>query len=350
MNTLVRRAVIAMAILGFLNPVHLWAQARPMAEFGKSVQFDKSWPNPSLLKLKGKAVLVVFFQSWCGICNGWAPDFIKQMEAAHGDNRSLVMIAIKTDGGGLSAATEYFKSKGADMDKWYIGSDKDAAFYLQLVAKTGLWQCTIVGADGNIVRGDGAGAKWASGPNSGQYALANSTLLEGCGTLGTVLPADKVYPSELNQIIRLVELRSFGKALSMCASGSARIKDKEALKALKQDILGVADAYAKARLDILKGAGDGRYDAYKELSAMAPELRDFPVGREVNAVLVKLEKDPAIQKEKMAQGTYWVLRPKLKKAAETARPKIVEEMKLAAEKYKGTKYGGFLARPDLQAP
>jgi hypothetical protein len=136
----------------------------------------------------------------------------------------------------------------------------------------------------------------------------------------------------------------------MCASGSARIKDKEALKALKQDILGIADAYAKARLDILKGNGDGRYDAYKELSAMAPELRDFPVGREVNAVLAKLEKDPVIQKEKMAQSTYWVLRPKLKKAAETARPKIVEEMKLAAEKYKGTTYGIFLARPDLQAP
>jgi hypothetical protein len=344
MNTYCKRGVTAItALLGLLLVTTCLSAGTPMPEFGKSVQFDKTGPTIVMSQLKGKAVLVIFFQSWCGICNGWAPDLIKQLEDAHGGNRALVMLAIKTDGGGVTDAREYLKSKGADLNKWWVGSDEDAAFYKKIDPKNALWGYALVGATGDIVKQGKAGSFWSSGPNKGKYSLAAGDLLKDCGTLETILPPNKKYPSELDTIVRLAEVGCLGKALSLCASaGRLSQAAAAAQKDLKQDILLAAETRMKARMDTLKDAktdGGRRYEAYKELTVLVKDCAAVPVAREAQTLLTKAGADPVIQKEKTAEAAYVKALQNLQKAITRDKPRVLKELEMVAKKYEGTLYG-----------
>ena len=346
MVLLCKKKVVVIAVLGVLFLGTVWSKGAAMPEFGKSIQFDKSGPDVTISQLQGKAVLVIFFQSWCGICNRWAPELIKQVQEAHGDNRSLVMIAIKTDGGGVAGAKSYLKSKGADLTKWCIGSDKNAAFYKKVSGGNELWKYTLVGGDGNIVKQGSAGSYWGGGPNKTKYVLASSGLLKRCGKLETVLPADKEYASELSHITRCAELGSLGKALSLCSSAKQRSKTRVAAKELEQDILSIIDTRMKSRMEILKDAeksGGSRYVSYKELSVMVKDLRTVPIAKEANVLLSQARRDPVIQKEIHAETAYIRVKTKLKKASKRDRPRILRELTMIAKKYEGTKYGELAA-------
>lgn len=314
-----------------------------MPEFGKSVQFDRSGPSLSMAQLKGKAVLVVFFQSWCGICNGWAPRLLKQVEEAHGAKRSLVLVAIKTDGGGPSEARDYLKSKDADLSLWWVGSDENAAYYKQINPKNDLWGYVLIDASGDIVERGKAGTFWSSGPNKDKYVLAAPDLLKGCGDLETVLPADKEYPTELAGIVRLAEAGCIGKALALCASpGRLSQETAVALKDLKQDILLVADTRMRSRMDVLKNSGNEaatRFETYKELDAMVRECPSAAAAREANAVLAQTRADPLIQKEKMAETAYLLTLQKLQKAHARDKPRLLREMEMVSKRHAGTRYG-----------
>ena len=352
MSAFGKHRVTVAAVLGGLLLASTWSSGAPMPQFGSSVQFDKSGPAISMSRLKGKAVLVIFFQSWCGICNGWAPQMIKELEDAHGNDRTLVMIAIKTDGGGVSGARDYLKSKGADLNKWCIGSDEGATFYQQVSGGNELWGYVLVGASGDIVEQGRAGSFWTSGPDKGKYVLSSADLLKKCGKLETVLPPDREYPPELSKIVRLAELGCLGKALSLCGSTTQRPKDAAAREGLKQDILAILDARLRIRMDILKDAGTAagrRYEAYKELTELAKESGAVPAAREATALLGKTGADPVIQRERSAEAAYLLAIQHLRKAGARDRPRILRELAMVARTYEGTKYGQLAAeesRPD----
>jgi hypothetical protein len=333
----------AVAVLSFYHLTTVQSAAAPMPEFGASVQFDKSGPDINMSKLRGKAVLVIFFQSWCGICNGWSPKMLKQVEEAHGDNRALVLVAIKTDGGGIAGAKDYLKSKGADLAKWCVGSDDGATFYKQVTGKDELWNYVLVGAGGEIVKHDKAGSYFTSGPDNGKYALAAKDLLKDCGKLETVLPAGKQYPPEAGKFVRLAEFGSLGKALTLCAAAGQ--------SDLKQDILQVVETRMKQRMDILKDVskdGPSRYDAYKELGALVKDCPAVSAANEVNSMLVKANGAPVIQKEKNAETEYLAITQKMQKANKRDKQRLLEDLALLAKKYEGTKYG-LLAGTESQA-
>lgn len=332
--------VAAWSLLILTTPLSL---AAPMPEFGNSVQFDKTGPKISVAQLKGKAVLVVFFQSWCGICNEWAPKLIEQVEEEHGNNRSVVLVAIKTDGGGVPAAAEYLKGKGADLSKWCIASDEGAAFHKQVTGKDELWTYALVGADGNIVEQGKAGTSWTSGANSGKYTLASKDLLKKCGKLETLLPPDKVYPPELGKIARLAELGSMSRALSLCIS--------PAQKEIRQDILNVMDTRIRQRMDTLKDPSKDagtRYESYKELGVMVKECPSVPAAKEAYQLIVLANSTPTIQKEKNAEIAYTTAMLKLQKASKADRVKLLKELEYAGKRYEGTKYGE-LCKKESQA-
>ena len=343
MNMLSKRGFTFLTTLSLLFLTIPQLKAAPMPEFGSSIQFDKTGPSITMAQLKGKAVLVLFFQSWCPICNGWAPKIIKQVEEEHGNNRALALLAIKTDGGGVPGAMQYLKSNGADLSKWCVGNDEGAAFHKQVTGKDELWTYALVGADGNIVEQGKAGSAWTSGPNSGKYTLASKDLLKNCGKVETLLPSEKVYPPDQSKIVRLAEMGNLGRALSLCIS--------PAQKDIKQDILNVMDTRIKQRMDTLKDPSKDtgtRYEAYKDLGVMVKECPSAPAAKEAYTLIVAANSTPTIQKEKNAEIAYVTGMQKLQKASKVDRVKLLKELEYAGKRYEGTKYGE-LCKKESQA-
>ena len=329
-----KHSLTVVAVLSCLVLTPFRASAAPMPEFANSVQFDKSGPELKMSQLRGKAVLVVFFQSWCGICNGWGPKMIQQVQQAHGDNHSLVMVAIKTDGGGVAGARDYLKAAGADLTKWAVASDNRGAFHQQVTGKDELWQYVLVGANGDIVKQGKSGDFWTNGPEKDKYVLASSKLLEPCGKLEPLLPPDKKYPPELSRIVRLAESGCVGKALSQCTT--------PAQKDLKQELLNIIETRFKQHMDILKDPNKdwgSRYESYMELGLLVGECPAAPAAKEATAMLAKANSAPLIQKEKSAQTAYLYTTLKLQNANKQDRPRLLKELELVASKYEGTKYG-----------
>ena len=333
------------AILSITLSLSSFLSAKPMVEFGNSVEFDKAEKSLTIAGLKDKAILVVFFQSWCGICNGWAPDFIKQTEKSHGSNRGVALIALKTDGGGLSEAKSYMKSKGADPALWTIGSDKNATYYKQVAGNDSLWGYALVDTEGNIVKQGKAGC-YKRNSNPRQYSLASDSVLRECGTLSSRLSADKVYPPELSEVVKLTEIGCYGSALALCSSPKLKSKFRQPVAEINKEIIAIVDKQIIDRATILQNkelAGPDRYDAYKELTEIIKPLRSIASARKASSLVSKSKMDPVIQKEIRAEAAYVKLMKRKQKASERDMPRINSEFKKLSKQYPGTKYGTIAA-------
>lgn len=317
-----------------------------MPEFGNAVQFDNNGPFPVLSRLRGKAVLIIFFQSWCPKCNVWAPTLIKQVQEGHGNDRSVVTMAIKTDGGGLSGALRYLSGIGADLSKWRVGSDANATYYKYVTGGNALWNYVLVGPDGTIVEKAYCGSFYGASPQAGKFTIADKRILKGCGKLKTVLPAEKRYPPSLKPIVDLAEMRYLSKALSLATSAARRTRDREAAKGLKKDILTIVETAIRKQMDVLKDETQdwgSRYEAHKELALIMKGFRTVPSAKEANALLGKTRRDPALVKEKYAEAAYARVARKLRRASARYRQLLAKELDAVAKRHAGTKYGKLAA-------
>ncbi len=340
-----RRFVAIGVLIGFFLATSR-APAAVMPEFGRTVKFDNSGPFPVMSRLRGKAVLVIFFQSWCPKCNEWAPDLIGQVQEAYGSNHAVVTLAIKTDGGRLSDARNYLIGKGGDLRKWRVGTDAGATYYKQLTGSNNLWGYVLVGPDGDIVSRGEAGSQYISGRDKGKFVLATKTPLKKCGKLTTVLPADRQYPSSLNGIVQYAEMGYLGKALSLATSAARGSRDRQGAKKLKEDILAAIEGRIKGQVDILKDETKdwgARYEAHKALTAIVKGLRTVPAAREARALLAKIRTDRAFRKEKSAEAAYVRVARKLPRANARYKRVLANDLEKVAKRYEGTRYGDLAA-------
>ena len=332
-------------ILSFTLTFSSFLSAKPMPEFGSSVEFDKAETTLTMAGLKDKAIIIVFFQSWCGKCNVWAPNLIKQLEKTHGNNCGVVMIALKTDGGGLSGAKGYMKAKGADPSLWTIGSDKNAAYYKQVTGSDALWGYALVDTEGNIVKNGKAGS-YSRGSNPKSYILAQKSLLSECGELSSRLPADKTYPPELAQVVKLTEIGCYGSALALCSSPKLKSKFRQPVADMNKEIMIIVDKQIADRTTILQDKeqdGPARYDAYKELQEIVKPLRYAASARKASSLISKSKMDPVIQKEIRAETAYTKLMKRKQKSSKQGIPRINGEFKKLSKLYPNTKYGTLAA-------
>jgi len=336
----VMAAGMALALLLSAGAGRADAAGAPMPDFGPSVAFDKPEKGLRLAKLRGKAVLIIFFQSWCGICNGWSPDLIKQIETAHGESGKVVLIAIKTDGGKLAGAKDYLKSKKADMSKWIVASDGDARYYKQATGQNGLWKYVLVGADGNVAGAGQAGAFWQQAGGK-KFVLGEENLLAKCGKAESFLSADEERPRGVSRVVRLAERGFFAKALKACSSVRGTTNRKAALE-LKKELVSLVKTKITAAADALKDEEKDwgeRYEAHKTLGALLVNFRTTTTGREVRPLLLKMGRAPEIRKEKAAERSYLKVMIKLGEAGKNDTARLAREFKALAKKYEGTRYG-----------
>lgn len=322
------------------------AHAADLPEFAPAVEFDSAGPQLTLAKLKGKAAIVLFFQSSDKSSNNWAGKLIDEMQEAYATNKTVVLVAIKTDGGGISGAKSYLTSKGANLDLWVVGNDTGAKYSTDLVGDP-LWYYVLVGANGNIVERGKAGVSHTVtvGPDKKReqrYNLANPSILKSCGKLSLVLPADKTYPPAVRNLARMAELGDAAKALALCTALLPKPKEKPAAVELIADLQPVVE---KRIGDLSALLGDAakpspeRYDAFNELALMQRDLKTHPLAAKIGPAIVKAKQDPALQKEARADSAYRPLAVRVQKASPREKARLAKELEAFAKQFEGTKYG-----------
>jgi len=317
----------------------------PASEIGASVQFGPDVQQRfALSDFRGKLVLVVYFQSWCGICNGWSPGLFKQIEQAAGDKPEVVLLAVKTDGGGWNGATGYLKTRITDPSRWLIATDREATWYQVAVGTDELYGYMVIGPDGKVVSSGKAGMFYDSGPDKGKFCLA-ADLDEYIKKTqpATILPKGKTYHESLKPAVRAAEMRQFAIAWQLCAKTSPKEAMTSAVE-LKKDLTDWAAERVKTLGLVLadeKAAGETKFDAYVELRQIADGLPGTDPGKKARTAAAAAAKDKAIVREIQAQNDYLVL---MAKAADS-RQKLVKNaefaaaLKALARKYPDTRYG-----------
>ncbi|HUT58552.1 MAG TPA: redoxin domain-containing protein [Phycisphaerae bacterium] len=320
---------------------------KPASEIGPSVQFGPgAGSRLSLTDMKGKVAVVLFFQSWCGICNGWSPELFRQLDQAAADKPEVVLLAVKTDGGGYNGAAKYLKTRISDPARWLIASDQKATWYKVAMGTDTLYSFMVIGPDGTVIDSGKAGMFYSGGDQKkfvlpsklGRYVQQASPT--------TILPKDKTYHETLKQAARAAELRQFAAALQLCNRASGK-EAKASAAELKKDLTDWAGKQVEALGAVLKDAeadGTKRFEAYLELDRIARGLPRSEPGRQARKAVNEAARDKAIGKQTQAQRAYMTL---MSKASQPRRllgnAEFVAALKALAEKFPDTKFGKMAA-------
>jgi len=309
---------------------------KPVPEFGGSISFDPGDPQFRISDLRGKLVIVIFFQSWCPKCNAWSGGVFSQTAKAYGDDRSVALVAIKSDGGGPADAKRYLSGR-TDLAKWLVLGDRDYQYQQQVVGNQSLYQYMVLDPKGNIAEKGQAGSYYTIGGKD-VFSTAMPTIKEKFGADARPVLPGKEYAKELAAAVAAAELRSFKLALTLCS----RLGNSAALQ---KDILAVASEGLDAKVKTLKTAGDpGRFEAFMALRKMADDLNSTEPGRTAASAVNQTLNDTAIAKELSAERDYNTLA----QWAAAATPKQRQEQMPAllerlAKLHEGTFFGARAA-------
>jgi hypothetical protein len=346
-----RRSLLALCIAAATVLSGLPALAAALPEFGPSVQLDPAGPQTTVSKLRGKAVIVLFFKSPDKDASSSARGMLKEVQETFATNRTVALLALKTDGGGVRAAKGVLQSLGADTDTWIVGADEGGQYAAEIIGDQP-WYYLVVGADGTIVERGQAFAKYhillSVKPHKVEYHYnpANPMLLNKCGKLSAVLPADKKYGASVKGLARLAELGEAEKALALCSALLSKPAEKKAAGELLADLQPLVEKRVSDRIALLgdaSGASAARYDAFAELAQMMKELKQNPLATKIAPALARARADPALQKEARAEAAYKGILPRVQKAVDRDKPRLAKELELLGKQNAGTKYGQLAA-------
>jgi hypothetical protein len=341
-----KTALIALSLAAALF-LPAGARAAVLPDFGPTVQFDPAGPQPTVSKLKGKAVIVLFFQSSDKAGGAWTEQLIQEMQESFATNRSVVLLAMKTDGGGIPAAKGFLSSKGANTDQWLVACDNNAKYSSDIVGDP-TWYYLIVGADSTIIERGKAGVTYHvqigadKKKRENHYALAKPSIIKPCGKIGTVLPAGKSYAASVAPLVRLAELGDAEKAMLQCAALLNKPKEKQAASELLADLQPIVEKRVSDRVALLGDAAKpspDRYDAYNDLALMLKDLKTHPLAAKINPALAKARQEPALQKEARADSAYKAIMARVQKATPRDMARLAKELEALAKQFEGTKYG-----------
>jgi hypothetical protein len=326
------------AITAFISSVLLCsvqATAEMVPDFGPSVKFDKNDLAFRMSDLRGKMVLLIFFQSWCPICNGWSADMFKQVETTYGSDPEVALVAIKSDAKDIAEVKTYLGIR-TDTKKWLLAADIDGVYEFAVMGENKLYKYAIISPKGEITQKNDA-SRYYTGQAKKAFVVADASLKKDFGQ-GTkaVLPAGKQYPDNLRTAVKAAEAGSFVVALNECTKQN-KVKEADDLKA---DILSAVNARVDDRIATVKSAeAQGRFDAYMLLRDIAIQLKPIEAGKKALDALKEVEKDAAIKKELAAERQYLALMDWAGKLGKTEKEKqLPPALKTFLQQFDGTFY------------
>jgi len=162
--------------------------------------------------MRGKSVVVVFFQSWCGICNRWSPDFFRQVGEKYKNDPKVVLVALKTDGSDVKDAVGYLKSR-TDLEHWLVGTDKNASYYRQVTGNDKLYKYVWVDPKGEVSEVL-ATEQYFGEKNAKQFVLANDKMVKDLHKgASTLIAENSELRVKIKEAVRFAEVGMFLSAL-----------------------------------------------------------------------------------------------------------------------------------------
>lgn len=316
-----RRHILTVLLL--LAPGFLLAALAP--EFGPGIAAAKGDPRPSMAQLRGKTVIMLFFQEWCPICNKWSGELIEQMQKTYADDRSVVLLGIKTDGDAASGKA-YFKGRG-DPERWLILGDAEAAYARQVMGDEKLFQFAVVDPAGKVVERGKAGM-FQNGKNGAKnFTIARSAFGKRfADQASTLLPSDAAIPANLHRPVLLAEIGCYAEA-AQAASRAPKAEADLFRKQLLEGVTGRLDAWSG---QLAKTDNADRFLAYLRLRQVAQGLKGAEPARTAAKAIEEANKDKGMRRELDAERAYLAI---VAKAGSLPQAQRGEAMKTAHQQF-----------------
>ncbi len=264
-----------------------------------------------------------------------------QLTEAYSNDRRVVLIALKTDGGGAAGAKAYFRGK-ADTSSWIIGSDSNEVYYEKVIGEKGkLYRYAIMKPDGTVAQTGHAGMyRQAAGKK--QFSLAADNIGAKYGADASVLlKGDTVYKAEFSKTVFLAEIGLYKEAIVSVLQLARKPGMKDDALKIRADILSALDKKVdELEGDLASGDIQKRYPSYMHLRTIAIDLGREECGKKAKAALKKISGESWVKEEQNAEKAYLSLKRKGEKLTPEQREKLlIPAFRKLAEKYKNTYYG-----------
>lgn len=268
--------------------------------FGESITWEIKGEEPSLSDLEGKSVLVLFFQSWCGICNGWSGQMMKQAEEAYNENPEVVIVALKTDGGSPKDARKYISDRTPALN-WLVGVDEEAEYYNLLTEQGGLFTYVWIKPDGSVGELRKMG-RFYGGEQKKSFSMSSAKYVKKYMEEAKLLfPDAEGYDEELQTAVAMAEKGLFISALK--SLGSSRSPDAVAIKSAIAARVENSIAELVTTMDSTSDPYD-RYVAYLGLEGYAKKYGSSSVNKEARAAISKAKFESWARSEERASKSY----------------------------------------------
>ncbi len=341
---MIRERFLAAVIAVFLLPASVLG-AKPAPAFGDSISWHGLKEEPTLDALRGKSVLVVFFQSWCGICNGWSGEMFRQVEQAYGDNPNIVLVALKTDGGGTKEAMSYLGSR-TNTDKWLVGADENASYYQQATGDDKLYTYLWVKPDGSVGEVAKSGM-FTTGSNPKRFSLAEprnrDKFLAGSSPL---FAAGEFQSEAIQPAVALAERGLFLSALSAASKASSKPDAKAEVAKFRGKLLeSLQSAVARNKAALEDETNENRFPCYQILTRMARDYGSSAPGKAASEAVRAHSSAAWLEKEQEAFDDYQsIMRRKARADDSKDMARISRALAKLAAEFPGTYYGRIAAR------
>ena len=279
--------VVLFAGLALRVPCPSPCQAQQAASEKPEVEFPTEWVGSAPLSadvLRGKAMLLYFYEEQCPKCKGEWPEILAA--ARKFSDQPIVFIAVNS-GTSRGEVEQYVREVGLD---WPVIVDVDRSFETNCgivqVNLQNIAQVAYINAQGQVRLG-----KWSDLEGTVQQALA--------GAKWNVDPSD--IPDDLKPAWRSIEFGDYAAA----APALAKIKSarKPEIKAAGQKLLDYVDQRIAGDLDAAK-AEASPYRAHEQHTAIAQRFAGYPAAEKATAARRALAGKPAYKKELAAMKLF----------------------------------------------
>ncbi|MGD9724490.1 MAG: TlpA family protein disulfide reductase [Pirellulales bacterium] len=280
------------------------------------VKLPGTWLNtapPTLAGLRGKAVLLYFFEESCPRCKGQWPTLM-QVAARH-ENDPIAFVAVNS---GTAAPVIESYARSVRLD-WPILLDLDRSFEQSAgigeISLSNIVQVCFLTPDGKM--------------KLGQWSDLEGTITRALeGAAWKVDPAE--IPDELRPAWRSIEFANYADAAT--AVNKALGSRKNEIKAAAQKLSQTVEAQAKQDMDAAQAEAEkSKYRAYDRYGTIAEQYAGFAVVSAATTARRELAKDPELRQELVAIKAIEKQRPLLASSRDAVRERATAAIKKIIE-------------------